>query len=86
MCTPSSEYSSYRIKEKISNIIESKQNLPENIGIVISGRSCAICFDKNICDRQYALRKMVSNVSPRSSSMRRQEEEKEMKRCEKIYF
>lgn len=46
-----------------------KLNLPENMGIVISGRSCAICFDKYICVRQYAVPRIASSVPTLSSSV-----------------
>lgn len=36
--------------------------ISENMGIVSSGRICANCFDKYICDRQYALLRITSNV------------------------
>lgn len=46
-------------------------NSPENIGIVTSGRSWAICFDKYICVRQYAVHRIASRVPTLSSSAKK---------------
>lgn len=46
-------------------------NIPENIDIVNSGLNCAICFDKNRCDLQYALLRSASSVPTFSSSVKK---------------